>query len=1068
MCIDDDDTVSAATGGYDCTTLATYGLCDTYACSTCSLTGLCDASCGYCSSSVDTPSTSTPTGTPTRTPMVLLSIALTGLSCSAYGTVEESVMNAALGDVISAASFSDHVCSDGSRRTTRSRRLTSVVSISMEVTVPTASLADDGGDTVGSVTSSVNSAISSGSLASSVASYATSSGSAAMTGVSVESASVDTFTPSPAPTGLPTPMPTAAPTTSHHPTPEPSTAHPTVIPIPSPSNNPTPVPTSSPTSSQAPTLTGEYDISTYTELIDAVGSAEDGREWALTLKNDVIANTSIVIASNTQIKVVGSSALGHRAQVQGSASFGWLTDSVTGSRNVTLWLENLEIVGFGDTIEVPAYSSATVSNCRFTANRYGLTIFEHSSATVSNCRFGENTQLGLSVLGPHSTALVHDSEFIRNIARSSFGAAIAVGRVSEDGVDLRNCFVEVSNTTFAHNIGLNGLAVYVYPGNEATIRKCILEDNRATVDGGAVYCARSEWGAIKTLRIYDSIFRNNTAAGDGGALLIQEGVELEIFNTTLSANVASIGGAAHTASNVIIRGSNLVGNRALSGAGGALFTTGGDVNIIDCNLTDNQAAMHGGAVRSEGGAMFLPRGATHFARNRAQESGGAVSLDGSSMKSNEAALIFSDNEARIGGAMSVMNEASAFISAGCQTIQFEMHWALSSPSRFASPSAFLRRIQNTSTTEPTYSGDLVDERGDWMRLIPSLTVDSSVSMCLAPGEYEIAGYEGGACTRRDGWGGGFVRVLDLMGAKLIDDFTVDAIECAATAILTISVDSTLTGYKGDVQFERNRATGSSQQFCGAGCGGAVYVGEECTAELDHIDFSLNSAAHGGALFVDLGGVLLLSRSAMHKNIASSGNGGAVNAGTIANVIVNQIVASRNSASGTGGALYFSGIAVAMLHAVNATDNRAGVSGGAIAVVDSTRADIELNSSTIRRNEAGINGGGLFLEDSNVRLTGVQLSENSAKHGGAVATSGSGAALSLQDTKCVDVDVLLDWTDAGKRCPVAAYGVTCDLLVNYLSMTCSELAAPENRDRFGFECDDACSGCDCNDECVCHR
>ena len=108
-----------------------------------------------------------------------------------------------------------------------------------------------------------------------------------------------------------------------------------------------------------------------------------------------------------------------------------------------------------------------------------------------------------------------------------------------------------------------------------------------------------------------------------------------------------------------------------------------------------------------------------------------------------------------------------------------------------------------------------------MSLTPSLTTDSSVSMCLAPGEYEIHGYEGGNCY--EGWGGGFVRVLDIRGSELVDHLTVEEFTCGATATWTISEDTKLSGYQGNVRFERNRATGESPEFCGTGCGGAVYI-----------------------------------------------------------------------------------------------------------------------------------------------------------------------------------------------------------------------------------------------------
>ena len=65
--------------------------------------------------------------------------------------------------------------------------------------------------------------------------------------VSVESISVDTFSPSPAPSPVPTRMPTPKPTTA-------PTAVPTSVPAPAPTNPPFPAPTPTPTAAPNPSL----------------------------------------------------------------------------------------------------------------------------------------------------------------------------------------------------------------------------------------------------------------------------------------------------------------------------------------------------------------------------------------------------------------------------------------------------------------------------------------------------------------------------------------------------------------------------------------------------------------------------------------------------------------------------------------------------------------------------------------------------------------------------------------------------------------------------------------------
>ena len=73
LCINDDAAASALTG-YECSTLASAGYCDSYLCPTCAYSGICDETCGFC-----------PTPAPTMAPCVdddMTASVLTGYECS--------------------------------------------------------------------------------------------------------------------------------------------------------------------------------------------------------------------------------------------------------------------------------------------------------------------------------------------------------------------------------------------------------------------------------------------------------------------------------------------------------------------------------------------------------------------------------------------------------------------------------------------------------------------------------------------------------------------------------------------------------------------------------------------------------------------------------------------------------------------------------------------------------------------------------------------------------------------------------------------------------------------------
>ena len=353
---------------------------------------------------------------------------------------------------------------------------------------------------------------------------------------------------------------------------------------------------------------------------------------------------------------------------------------------------------------------------------------------------------------------------------------------------------------------------------------------------------------------------------------------------------------------------------------------------------------------------------------------------------------------------------------------------------------------------PVVLEDMVDERGDWTVLLPSSQEDSSVSFCLAEGDYEIIGSEGSFCLF--GWDGGYVRVVDLAGVELLSGFTITA-GCTKTTSMKIAHDASLTSYEGSVLFEGNHATGESQELCGTGCGGALYVGDSSTADLDRVELHNNSASDGGALFVDQLAKVSLSRGMMRHNVAT-GNGGGLSAATTAVVKVVKTTVRQNAAGKSGGALHVSGVAEAIFQDIDATDNMA-TNGGAIAARDTTRTAVKLDNSTMCHNKAHHSGGGLSLEDSAMDVTGVQFLENSAGtgHGGAVAASGADTLLDLSDATCVNVDVLLDWTSTGDGCQQALFGFyTCELFTTVLGATCAELEAD-----YGSG---SCNGCPCND------
>ena len=496
--------------------------------------------------------------------------------------------------------------------------------------------------------------------------------------------------------------------------------------------------TASPTSSHAPTtLGGAYYVSTFSGMVDAISDAEDDSECVVYLREDVSADSSIEITSGKSVKMVGSHASGRRIRVT-PASRRRLEDETfwtstsrgllwaePAAASTALWLENIEISGFHET----------------TANVYVIELeAPNPTVTLVNCRIANNKNP--LMLFPYGHLIVNSSEFSDNFANDQ-GAAIR----ALDGTTLT-----ITSTIFARNVvqNLNAGAIVAFQGSTTTISNCSFLENYA-LKGAAVESSDNRFNSSVLLQqgsliIQDSFFQNNTSGAGGGAVVNGAKFKLRISNTAFTDNLAlgGDGGALmiDPDCSATIAHSVFERNRAPSGEGGAVIVSGSKLYVIGSNFTANMA-FDGGAVRSTGGAVLHARGETRFDNNIALRSGGAISLDASSLKTNEAALVFVENSARLGGALSVENDAHAVMQAGCQTTTFEMHWASSETLIYAEDthSVVVRRIAK-NTNETLSMPDVVDERGEITMLYPSGAEDENVSFCLAPGDFEIVASEG--------------------------------------------------------------------------------------------------------------------------------------------------------------------------------------------------------------------------------------------------------------------------------------------------------------------------------------
>ncbi|MFY0673188.1 MAG: hypothetical protein JXQ87_07275 [Bacteroidia bacterium] len=208
------------------------------------------------------------------------------------------------------------------------------------------------------------------------------------------------------------------------------------------------------------------------------------------------------------------------------------------------------------------------------------------------------------------SAEILNSKFNSNIVSGNGGAIYIEGKDFEVKVNISNC-------SFLQNQANNGGAIYAnkvkHVSNNLTyglsIENCFFSTNNASAKGGAMYLNESVYS------IDQSSFSSNLASSNGGAIHLvgcndrsnisrgKRYINL-IFNSKFESNNGLNGGAisleqsaANIPNNYALVGCSFRANNAssTSGKGGALYTTYGECNVINCSFGYN-TAFKGGAL----------------------------------------------------------------------------------------------------------------------------------------------------------------------------------------------------------------------------------------------------------------------------------------------------------------------------------------------------------------------------------------------------------------------------------------------------------------------------------------
>lgn len=431
---------------------------------------------------------------------------------------------------------------------------------------------------------------------------------------------------------------------------------------------------------------------------------------------------------------------------------------------------------------------------------------------------------------------------------------------------------------------------------------------------------------------------------DSGPEIVLEGLTLNGDN---SGGGADIRGGQITFNRVRFSSNNHEGEN-----GGALYVTGGTVNVADASTFNLNRADNGGAVYVSGGTVSITD--STFSNNVA-ENGGALYVSGGTVNvaGNAGNVTFSNNSAQNGNGGAVY-----FIEGG--NLEFS---------------------GVTSFNGNTATGDYEDTEYNGGALYLERNVVFNGEAHLVNNEADYGGAVYLAETRSAG--------LTFRNATGDVDFTGNSSKYNGGAIYAAQ-GSSMTFSSSNKIFDGNKAGVDDND----GSGGAIYVQQVSQLPEATITFTNNEASlNGGAIAIAPGDntrLTLGEGSTRHYSFSGNTaeqNGGAIYAASGDITCESIDITETNTAINGGGGFICSGGAITIND--SRIERQRASHGGAICTLES--GTVTINNSELNRNQStviqGQDGGGAIWTQGTLNINDSTFSGNSATNeGGAVFAS----------------------------------------------------------------------------------
>jgi hypothetical protein len=578
--------------------------------------------------------------------------------------------------------------------------------------------------------------------------------------------------------------------------------------------------------------------------------------------------------------------------------------------------------------------------------------------------------------------------------------------------------IRVADGFFGENIDINGKTLTIEGGYNATCTALVASATSridavaagSTVDisGGSVTLRNlvlgwgSSFGAGLDVLSSGQVTLDNTAlihnnGASGGGMYISSGSQVTLTNGSLvRLNTASSGGGAimYGRLNALDTNSDLSDNCSTSDGGG-VYVSGGTLNLVEADLTGNEAAGatgRGGAIFARAGSVVTLTGAVYVGdvssfANTAYD-GGGLYADDSTLNLGSSTTTLSNNfAAHYGGGVYLTNNSQLLVNGGRIGSDFA-----STTGNDAVLGAGVYAMTSTVSGNVRLYNNIATNAGGGLYAEASVITftDSTIGAVGLDRQNQLGatGHEGVGLFLTN-------NTRAMLSNTVVSSNTFQSTSYTYGGGALVAAGSVLTLTNSRV--ERHLAPDTAD-----GRGAGLYV-RDATVTLDNSQIISNTAgAVGGGVRV-YGGILNVTNgSSLVNNKAVNGAGGAIAATydvSMPDVNISNATVQYNTATMHGGAIYLDAGTLDTTGWWDFRWNSAGGNGGAVAVYGTGDADFLAGgdrASYLAVNHASGDGGALYVANNDtVSLyatagQSLNLNTNSAGGNGGAAYADNGA------------------------------------------------------------------------------